>query len=145
MKVIFLQDLPNVAQAGDTKEVADGYARNFLIPRRLAIVAKPGVTNIVALHKKEKKAAEFAEMANKLDGLEISLKARAGTKERLYGAITAADIASELDKTTALAIDKRRIELNKPIHQLGSYEVAIRLAKDIIPKIKVTVTKEETD
>ena len=145
MKVIFLQDLHNVAQAGDTKEVADGYARNFLIPRRLAVVAKPGVTNIVALRNKEKIVAELAEVADKLDGLEISLQARAGTKERLYGAITAADIASELEKTAELAVDKRKIELEKPIHQLGSYEVAIRLAKDIVPKIKVTVAKEETD
>ena len=144
MKVIFLQDLPNVARAGDTKEVADGYARNFLIPKRLAVVAKPGATNVVAV-RQVKIANELVELANKLDGLEISLKARAGAKDRLYGAITTADIASELNKTAGLVVDKRRIELDKPIHQLGSYEVAVRLAKDIIPKIKVTVTEEETD
>ena len=145
MKVIFLQSLANVAQAGDTKEVADGYARNFLIPKGLAMIAKPGVASIAAVRLQDKIAAELAEMASRLDGLEISLKARAGAKERLYGAITTADIASEISKTTGLTIDKRKIELAKPIHQLGSYEIAIKLAKDTVPKIKVTVTEEETE
>jgi large subunit ribosomal protein L9 len=143
MKVIFLQDLPNVAQAGDVKEVANGYARNFLIPQKLAMVAKPGAANIGAA-RQAKIAAEFTELANKLEGLEINLKARAGAKERLFGAITTADIAAELNKTAGLDIDKRKIELAKPIHELGSYEVTIRLAKDIMPKIEVTVTEEET-
>ena len=142
MKVVFLQDLPRVAQAGDIKEVANGYARNFLIPKGLAVVAKPGTTNLVAA-RQDKIDAELAELAEKLEGLEITIKARAGAKDRLYGAITNDDIASELNKVTGLVIDKRKIELAKPIHQLGSYEVAIRLAKDIMPEIKVTVTEEE--
>ena len=141
MKVIFLQDLPNVAQAGDTKEVAAGYARNFLIPKKLAVIAKPGAANVIAV-RQEKVAAELAELASKLEGIEINLKARAGTKERLYGAITTTDIASELSETAGLTIDKRKIELAKPIHQLGSYEISIRLAKDIVPKIKVDVVED---
>ena len=143
MKVIFLQDVSNVAYAGDVKEVADGYARNFLIPKGLAALAKPGVANVVA-SRKAKLTAEFNEMADKLEGVEINLKARAGTKDRLYGAITTADIAAELSKTTGLDVDKKRVELDMPIHQLGSYEVAIRLAKDIVPKVKVTVIEEES-
>ena len=142
MKVIFLQALPNVAQAGDIKEVADGYARNFLIPKRLAVVAKPGAANVVAT-RQAKTATELTELANKLEGLEIHLKARAGAKDRLYGAVTTADISAELNTTMGLAVDKRKIELDKPIHQLGSYEVTIRLAKDIVPKIKVIITEEE--
>ncbi len=143
MKVIFLQDLPRVAHAGDTKEVADGYARNFLIPKGLAMLAKPGAASIIA-RQQEKTAAELAELASKLEGLEINFKARAGAKDRLYGAITTADIALEISTTAGLAVDKRKIELDKPIHQLGSYEVEIKLAKDIVPKIKVIVTEEET-
>jgi large subunit ribosomal protein L9 len=143
VKVIFLQDLPNVAQAGEAKEVADGYARNFLIPKRLAMLAKPGAASIAA-RRQEKIAAELAELANKLEGLEIDFKARAGAKDRLYGAITTADIASEISRTAGVAVDKRKIDLDKSIHQLGSYEVTIRLAKDIVPKIKVIVTGEET-
>ena len=151
MKVIFLQDVPTVAKAGEIKEVADGYGRNFLIPKKLALVAKPGAARMVEIQRQikdrnqEQIEAELVELANQLEGKEISLKARVGAKDRLYGSITSADIASELQNTARLAIDKRRIELAEPIRQLGSYEVAIRLAKDIIPKIKVTVVEKEMD
>jgi len=84
-------------------------------------------------------------LANQLDGREIFLKAQAGAKDRLYGSITNADIAAELESATGLVIDKKKIELARPIHQLGSYEVSIRLAKDVMPKIKVTVTEEEKE
>jgi large subunit ribosomal protein L9 len=143
MKVIFLQDVPRVAYAGDIKEVADGYARNYLIPKQLAAVAKPGAINMVAT-RQAKMATEFSELASKIDGVEITLKARVGAKDRLFGAITAADIATELNSTAEVEIDKRKIVLDKPIHELGEYEIAIRLAKDLVPKIKVTVSKEVT-
>jgi large subunit ribosomal protein L9 len=89
--------------------------------------------------------AEVIELANQLEGKEIILKAKAGDKDRLYGSITAADIAAELQNTVESFIDKRKIELDKPIHQLGSYEVGIRLAKEVVPKIRVTVVAGETD
>ena len=143
MKVIFLQDLPNIAYAGEVKEVASGYARNFLIPKQIAMVARPGAINVMAT-RQAKAFTESNELAGKLEGLEIKLKARAGAKDRLFGAITAADIAAEVNETAGVDIDKRKIELDKPIHELGSYEIAIKLAKDIAPKIKVTVGKEET-
>jgi large subunit ribosomal protein L9 len=143
MKVIFLQDVPRVAYAGDIKEVADGYARNYLIPKQLAAVAKPGAINMVAA-RQAKMVTEFSGLANKIEGLEINLKARVGAKDRLFGAITAADIATELNSTAEVEIDKRKIVLDKPIHELGEYEIAIRLAKDLVPKIKVTVSKEVT-
>ncbi|GAI08205.1 unnamed protein product, partial [marine sediment metagenome] len=78
-------------------------------------------------------------------GIEVTLKARAGAKDRLYGSITSADIAAELEATTGLVVDKRKMELAEAIRQLGSYEVTIRLTKDIVPKIKVTVIEKETD
>ena len=143
MKVIFLQDLPNVAYAGEIKEVADGYARNFLIPKQIAAVARPGAVNIVSA-RQTKVISEYTELASKLEGVELSFKARAGAKDRLFGAVTAADIAAQLNETTGVDIDKRKIELEKPIHELGEYEISIRLAKDIVPKIKVTVSEEET-
>ncbi len=149
MKVIFLQDVPNVARAGETKEVADGYGRNFLLPRKLALLATPGVTRMVEAQfgvkarVQSKNQAKLVELANHLDGREVILKARAGAKERLFGSITTADIVAELQNSTGLVIDKKKIELAEPIRHLGSYEVAIRLAKGIIPKIKVTVTEEE--
>ncbi|MDD5038812.1 MAG: 50S ribosomal protein L9 [Dehalococcoidales bacterium] len=148
MKVIFLQDVPNVAKSGDTKEVADGYARNFLIPQKLALQAKPGAVNVLEVQLKMKARsqaqteAELNEMGSKLEGKEIILKGRTGAKDRLYGSVTAADIAAEIEKTIGLIVDKRKIELVEPIRQVGSYDVVIRLTKDVIPKIKVTVTEE---
>jgi len=150
MKVIFLQDVPNVARAGEIKEVASGYGRNFLIPKKLAVLANsPAVSTIEAQLKikagsQVQTEAELVEQAHHLDGKEIVLEARVGAKDRLYGSITSADIAAELQNSTGVVVDKRKLELAEPIRQLGSYEVAIRLAKDIIPKIKVIVKEKET-
>ena len=149
MKVVFLEDVPNVAETGEVKEVADGYGRNFLIPKKLAILADAKATHIVEAQLKKKARrqaeteAEMKELAEQLEGREIVLKARAGAKDQLYGSITNADIAEELEKSAGLVIDKRKIELDEPIREVGSYEIAIRLTADIIPKIKLTVTEEE--
>ena len=142
MKVIFLEDLPNVAQAGEIKEVADGYARNYLLPKKMASVVRPGIEKEIAT-RQAKIEARLAEMADKVEGVEINLLAKAGSKDRLYGAVTAADIAAQLSAATGLNIDKKRIELDKPIHQLGSYDVSVRLGKDAVPTIKVNVAREE--
>ena len=150
MRVIFLQDVPNVATAGEIKEVANGYGKNYLIPRKLALLAKSGAASITEAQLKIKTRAQaqnkagLVELAHQLDGREVTLKAKVGAKDRLYGSITTADIAAELQNSAELVVDKRKIELDEPIRQLGSHEVAIRLAKDIIPKIKVIVTGEET-
>jgi len=151
MKVIFIQDVPNVARAGEVKEVASGYGRNFLIPKKLALPASSPAISVIEAQRKistrnqQQTEAEVVELANQLDGREVFLKAQVGAKDRLYGSITNADVAAELESATGLVIDKKKIELAKPIHQLGSYEVTIRLAKDVIPKIKVTVTEEEKE
>jgi len=151
MKVVFLQDVPNVAKAGEIKEVSSGYGRNFLIPQKLALLASSAAISEVEAQRKinalnqQQTETEIAELANQLDGREVFLKAQVGAKDRLYGSITNADVATELENATGLVIDKKKIELDKPIHELGSYEITIRLAKDIIPKIKVTVTEEERE
>jgi len=144
MKVVFLQDVPDVAKAGEIKEVAAGYGRNFLIPKKLAALANPQAMAQVETGDKTKAKVnvELVELARQLEGQEVSLKAHAGAKDKLYGSITSADIAAELNNTTGLEVDKRKIELDEPIRQLGSYEVSIRLAQDIIPKIRVTVVEE---
>ena len=151
MKVVFLEDVPNVAETGEVKEVADGYGRNFLIPRKLAVLADAKAANIVEARLKKKARiqaeteAEMRELAQQLEGKEVILKARSGAKGRLYGSITNADITEELSKSTGLVVDKRVIELEEPIRQVGSYEIAIRLTKDIMPKIKVTIVEEEKE
>ncbi len=149
MHVVFLEDVPNVAKAGQSKEVADGYGRNYLLPRKLAVLADSKAAVVVEAHLKalaHRRAlvdAELREVAGKIEGKEIVLKARAGEKERLYGSITSADIAEALSKSSGYEIDKKKVELAEPVHQLGSYEITIRLGQDIMPKIKLTVVGEE--
>lgn len=145
MRVVFLQDVPKVAKAGEVKEVAAGYARNFLIPRKLALLARPQVLSQLGTREitEAKEDTELMALAQQIEGKEVSIKAKAGAKDRLYGSITSADIASELSKSTGLVIDKRKIEMEEPLRQLGNYEVVIRLAKDIVPRIRVSVTEEE--
>jgi large subunit ribosomal protein L9 len=149
MKVVFLEDVPGIAKTGDVKEVADGYARNYLIPMKLAsLVTSQATSQLEAqLDSRAKKQVKMAEslskIADQLNGKEITLKARVGARDRLYGAITSADIATELSRATGIDIDKRKIELSEPIHELGSYDVTIRLAKDTLPKIKVIVSGQE--
>lgn len=149
MKVIFLKDVPNVAKAGQLKEVSSGYGRNYLIPKKLATIANTAAISMVEAQQKvfarnqQQIEGEMADLAGQLEGRELFLKARAGTTDRLYGSITNADIAAELENSSGLVIDKRKIELADTINQLGSYEVTVRLTKDLTPKIKITVTEEE--
>ena len=150
MKVVFIEDVPDVAEAGEIREVADGYGRNYLIPRKLAVPADAQATQIVEAQKKRKARieaetkAEMRELAKQLEGLDITIKAKAGAKDRLYGSITNADIAEELSTSAGLVVDKRKIELETPIHEIGSYEIPIRLTKDIIPNIKLSIIEEAT-
>lgn len=146
MKVIFLQSVPNVAKTGDVKEVADGYARNLLIPKKLALKATPDAMKVAAAQIKAKARLmeEALKTASQLEGKAITLKAKAGEQGRLHGAITNADIAEEIKKATGLDIDKRKVELNEPIHGLGVYEINIRPAGEAVAKITVTV-EEDTE
>ena len=151
MKVIFLQDVSNIAKAGEIKEVANGYGRNFLIPRKLATLAKSDSLNAVSVklaaraRSEAKTEAELLEMANQLEGKEVVLEAKTGGKARLYGSITSADIAAGLEKVTGFAVDKRKIEVAESIRQIGTYEVSVRLTKDLVPKVKVTVTEKSPE
>lgn len=151
MKVIFLEDVPNVARSGDIKEVADGYARNFLIPKKLALIADSAAIKLAEARRRAKARqqaeteAEMQELAKQIDGREIILKARVGSNDRLYGSITSTDIAAEMEKSEGIVIDKRKIDLEENIHQLGSYEITVRLGMEITPKVKVKVIEEKID
>ncbi len=148
MKVIFLEDVASVGRAGDIKEVAEGYARNYLIPRKLAMLATPRAVSDAkaAIERKaaerEQTVEELRELAAQLDGKEFPVAAKTGGKEKLYGSVTGADIAASIKRTAGLDVDRRKIDLEGPIRQVGTYEVAIKLAADIIPIIKVTVKEE---
>lgn len=149
MKVIFLEDVVKVARAGQTKDVADGYARNYLFPRKLAVLANSQAAASVEAHLKKVakqralEEAEMAEVAKKIAGLEITLRAKVGEKDRLYGSITGADIAAALSKAAGCEIDKRKIDLAEPIKQVGTCDVTVRFTHDITAVIKVNVISEE--
>ena len=147
MKVVFLQDVSNVANAGDVKDISDGYFRNFLLPKKLAAVATPAELKRLEVQKqagdrREAKMENEAEsFAQTLKDTNVVLKMRAG-KEKLYGSVTSADIAKEIKKLTKKDVDKRKIELSDPIRELGSHQVSVKLTKDITATVTVVVEPE---
>jgi large subunit ribosomal protein L9 len=149
MKVVLLEDVAGKGRAGEIKEVSNGYAKNFLLPRGLALVATPTVIKQVESRLEKEKLEEsidrekLIELAQQIEGKEIRLKARLGAGERLFGSITAADVAEELSRAIGSVIDKKKIDIEKPFRQTGSYEVAVKLASDIKPKITVVIEEEE--
>jgi len=151
MKIAFLEDVPNVAKAGDIKEVADGYARNYILPKKLGVLASADVASVIeAQHhsrsrKEARQEADLVALGQTLEGTEIKLEAKAGSKDRLYGAITAAEIAAKLESQTGISIDKKKIELAEPIRKLGSHQLSIKLGHEVTPKITVTVSAKEAE
>ncbi len=149
MKVVFLRDVQGSGKQGDVKEVADGYAVNYLIRQKLALPATDkNLARLEAQRKAEadKEAAietQLAEKAGEIEGKTIQLTAKVGAKGKLYGSVTSADIASELTRVYSISLDKRKIELAEPIQKLGTFEVPVKLAKNHTPKIKVTVIPQE--
>ncbi len=147
MKVILREDVEKLGKAGDIVKVADGYGRNFLIPRNLAVPAD--VRNVRALEhdkrviearaKKTRKAAE--SLAEKVAAVSVTLPARAGEEGKLFGAITSRDIAEALEKA-GVAVDRKHVQLAEPIKQLGDYKVKVKLGADIVPEISVSVVPE---
>jgi large subunit ribosomal protein L9 len=146
MKVVFLEDVQNVAKAGDIKEVADGYGRNYLLPKKLAIVSKPGAASAVKAQIEARAETEqMKKLAAEIDGKEITFKVKVGAKDRMHGSITAANVSTELQTVTGQTVDKRKIDLAEPLKQLGSYDISIKLIKGIEPKIKVNIIKREEE
>jgi large subunit ribosomal protein L9 len=146
MKVVFLADVPNVAKAGDEKTVSAGYGRNYLLPRKLAVIAQPGA--MVAIKAQIEARAEtekYKKLAAEIEGKVLTFKVRMGAKERMHGSITAANVATELQEVLGQAIDKRKIDLAESIKQLGNYDITIKLFKGIEPKIKVNVIKKDEE
>ena len=112
MKVVFLHDVPNVGSAGETKTVADGYARNYLLPKKLAIINAPGtVAKVKANIEASKETEQMKKLAAEIDGKEVTLNVKIGAKGRMHGSITAANIASELETIAGQNVDKRKIDL----------------------------------
>ena len=151
MKVVLLQNVAGLGTVGEVKEVAQGYGRNFLLPKGLAERATADLMKRAEeMRRAEERRqlladAEMAVYAETFEGLEVTIKAKAGAQDRLYGAITNADIAEEVQRITGQDMDKRKIELDEPIHKLGEYDVVVRLSKELMPRLKVIVVGDEEE
>ena len=149
MEVVFTQDVPNKAHAGEVRRVADGYARNYLIPKGLAEAATPEV--LKRLHKikaagdetRIRETGVLEELAQLLDDISLTITARITPTGRYYGAINAARVATELSAVVGRDIDRRLVESSEPIREPGEYEVVLRLSNEIQATIHITAEAEE--
>lgn len=145
MKMILLQDVKNLGKKGAVVDVADGYARNFLLPRKLAEAATDGHLRLIDKEKADQAARAQREqekaqqLAEQLAEKAVPVKVKVGEGGRLFGSVTAADVATALSKQAGTAIDKRKVQLNDPIKKLGTYTVSVKLHPKVSAKIQVDV------
>ena len=151
MRVVFLEDVPGVAQGGDVKEVKNGFARNYLIPKSLAV---PATHNALQRVEKLSRSAgvgrvklidDMNELAKAIEGTQINVEMRAGSSGRLYGSVTNTMIAEALSELTDNEIDRRTIEIPEPIRDLGIYDLGVALHPEVNTTIKEVVHAEGTD
>jgi large subunit ribosomal protein L9 len=147
MKIILMTDVPTLGQRGEVKDVATGYARNYLLPRKLAVAATPAnLQNVQHLKRQrlreEAKARDEAQAtATRLQALTLQVTARASEDGRLYGSVTAQDVVQFLEGH-AIAVEKRRIGLDEPIKAVGEYRVPVRLHPEVTAELGVVVARE---
>lgn len=148
MKVILKQDIRALGKKGDIKEVADGYGRNYLFPKGLAIEASTGNLKILAdqkemsAQKELREIEEAKELAGRLNGLEICVKVKTGEGGRLFGSITGKDLADQIFQKTKIELDKRKLELGDAIKNIGKHQVKVHLYKGVSAEIQVNVVAE---
>ncbi|MCY4078790.1 MAG: 50S ribosomal protein L9 [Caldilineaceae bacterium] len=148
MKVLLTEDIPSLGLAGEVHTVARGYARNYLLPRREAILATKGALKQAedirqaAIRKRAQERSNADAQAEVLTGQQLLFNVRAGENDRLYGSITTSDIATKLEETVEFEVDRRRIALNQPIRELGLYDVTIRLMAEVDATFRVAVVRE---
>ncbi len=148
MEVILREDIEKLGHRGQVVKVADGYARNFLLPRRLAVAATESNKKIVEqerqahLRRDAKELADAQELAKIMAPVSVTIKQKAGEQDQLFGSVTSKDIVEALEKA-GYTLDRRKIHLEAPIKQVGEYKIPVRLHKDVTVDITVTVAKEE--
>lgn len=148
MKVILLEDVKNLGQKGAVVDVSDGYARNFLLPRRLAVEASPGrmkdlaQQQAVAARKKKEAEARARELAERLEGLTIRISAKVGEGGKLFGAVGNKDVADALQQQYQIHVDRKKVVLKEPIKHLGEHSLVVKLHPQVNARIKVVVIPE---
>jgi large subunit ribosomal protein L9 len=151
MKVVLRKDVEKLGDAGTVQNVADGYARNYLIPKGFAVVATTGELKVVAENTrvKEMKTArqerQLQDLADKISGQRLNFTARSGDQGRLYGSITAGDIAERLTAAVGQEIDRRKVVLEDPIRHTGEHNVSVHLVGRLRPQVTVIVTGEREE
>ncbi len=149
MKVILQQDVKGQGKKGQMVEVSDGYGRNFLLPRKLAVTATADAINTMNLKEKARKAeearmkAEAEDIAEKLKECQVKLTAKAGSNGKLFGAVTTKEISEGLQKQFGIDIPKQKLVLEEPIKSFGSYEVKARLGFEVVATVYVSVFEDK--
>ena len=148
MEVILREDIEKLGNRGQVVKVASGYARNFLLPKGMAVAATESNKKIVEqerqshLRKEAKLQGEAQDLAKLVNGVSITIAQKAGENDQLFGSVTAKDVADALAAQN-FNIDKRKVQLDEPIKQLGEFKVPIRLHREVTAEVTVTVVKEE--
>jgi large subunit ribosomal protein L9 len=147
MQVLLLSNVDGLGHAGDIKDVPGGYAKNFLLPRHLAVIATQGAARQAQELKdaeerrKNRKLADAKSLANKVNGQTLTFQVRAGEGDKLYGSITGAEIADKLSRNLGMEIDRKHIELEHPLKSLGQHEVPVKLGSGVTATILVTLER----
>jgi large subunit ribosomal protein L9 len=148
MQVLLLKNVPSIGKAGEVKKVNDGYARNYLLPNKLAVPASEGAVKQseqikeAAVRRDAKTLSEAKELGAMIDKVTLVFRAKAGEGDRLFGSVTSGDIADALAREKGITIDKRKIALESPIKDLGNHRVTIKLHPEVSAALMVTVEKE---
>jgi large subunit ribosomal protein L9 len=150
MEVILKEDVMKLGSRGDVVKVAEGYGRNFLLPRKLAIEATTGNKKVVeqmraaALRRSAKEKAQAEELSKQFDGLSVSFQRRSGENDQLFGSVTSGDIAEALAKK-GFNLDRRKIQLHEPLKSIGEFTLPVKLHKDVTAHLKVVIEKEAAE
>ncbi len=150
MEVILKEDVPKLGSRGDVVKVAEGYGRNFLLPRRLAIEATTGNKKVIeqmraaAVRRSAKEKAQAEELSKQFEGVSVSFQRRSGEHDQLFGSVTSGDLADALEKK-GFNIDRRKIQLHEPLKTLGEFTVPVKLHKDVTAHLKVVIEKEAAE
>jgi large subunit ribosomal protein L9 len=148
VKVVLRDDVENIGRKGDLIEVTDGFARNFLVPRGLAMKATRGVVQQAEAMRRNREARDARDreaaqaLADQLTGKRIELRARAGEGGRLFGSVTSADVADAVRAQTGVELDRRKTQLSEPLKELGAVEVPVKLHADVEVNLTVDVVPE---
>ncbi|HXZ32996.1 MAG TPA: 50S ribosomal protein L9 [Terriglobales bacterium] len=150
MEVILKEDVAKLGSRGDVVKVAEGYGRNYLLPRKLAIEASAGNKAVIeqmkaaAVRRSAKEKAQAEELSKQFDGLSVNFKRRSGEHDQLFGSVTSGDIAEALEKK-GFNVDRRKVQLHEPLKTLGEFAVPIKLHKDVTTHLKVLIEKDAAE